>query len=236
MAFIKDFLLMIFSGGYKGIVVTQIRLYNRAKSKAPELPEDDLLNKLIISRIQTPFKQVPSEQEYIHYRPLLENPHKTLEEVIWAIVEYEYGVMGREVNELEVTNYIKAKVVELIREDNRGKKTWKPVAIGVLNIIVGYFSIMGSIMYISQSLLSPMPIPELGRTISGIPIYDLAMGLLGIASIIGGIFAFTRTHRTVICICCFCAAVATTAFGWYYLVVYAVFVGILWSSAKDEFS
>jgi hypothetical protein len=122
-----------------------------------------------------------------------------------------------------------------MREDNKGKRTWKPVAIGVLNIIVGYFSIMGSIMYISQSLLSPMPIPELGRTIVGIPIYDLVMGLLGIACIIGGIFALKRTHWTVTLIGCFCGAVALGGFGWYYLLVYAVFVGILMRPAKDEF-
>jgi len=124
-----------------------------------------------------------------------------------------------------------------MREDNKAKKTWKPVAIGVLNIIVGSFSFVGSIMYISQSLLSPIPIIDLGRTIAGIPIFDLGMGLFGIACIIGGIFALNRTHWRVAHIGCFCGAVAlATGFGWHYLLVYAVSVGILMPSAKKEFS
>jgi hypothetical protein len=237
MASIKDILLNIF-GGYKGIVLTQISLYNKAKRVAPELSEDDLLNELIISRIKTRLRPAAREQEYIHYEPLLENPHKTLEDVIRAIVEYEvFEVLGvRNVDELEVKSYIEESIEKKVKSpDFKAKKTWKPVAIGVLNIIVGSFTLMGSIMYISQSLLSPIPIPELGRTIAGIPIYDLVMGLLGIASIIGGIFALKRTHWAVAVIGCFCSAGALGGFGWYYLLVFAVLVGILMPSAKREF-
>jgi len=127
MASIKDILLNIF-GGYKGIVLTQISLYNKGKRVARELPEDDLLNELIISRIKTQLRVAAREQEYIHYRPLLENPHKTLEDVIWAMVEYEYGVMGKEVNELEVKNYIEESIEKKVKK-TRKATTGRPLYI-----------------------------------------------------------------------------------------------------------
>ncbi|MBA7479863.1 hypothetical protein ES707_15304 [subsurface metagenome] len=81
---------------HKGVINTQISIYNRLKSLAPEMPESDLLNRLIISRIKSRPRVAPQEEEYAHYKPLLENPDKTLEDVIWAIVEYEY-ILSRDV-------------------------------------------------------------------------------------------------------------------------------------------
>jgi len=126
MVGIKDFLLKIF-GGYKGVILTQISLYNKAKRVVPELSEDDLLNELIISRIKTRLRPAAREQEYIHYEPLLENPHKTLEDVIWAIVEYE--VLGvRNVDELEVKNYIEESIERKVKRTGKAT-TGRPLHI-----------------------------------------------------------------------------------------------------------
>ncbi len=93
---LRAFLLKIFpSLGYKGTVDTQIFAYNLLKMKFPAECEDDLLNTLIMSRIEAPPRVAPKQEEYTHYEPLLENPDKTLEDVIWAIVEYEY-ILSRE--------------------------------------------------------------------------------------------------------------------------------------------
>lgn len=132
MAFIKDFkdfLLMIF-GGYKGIVVTQINLYNLAKRVAPpELSEDDLLNELIVSRIKTMLRPAAREKEYIHYRPLLENPHKTLKDVIRAIVEYEVPRVRRNVDKLlEVENYIEESIEKKVKKTEKAT-TGRPLYI-----------------------------------------------------------------------------------------------------------
>ena len=90
------FLVKIFpSLGYKGVINTQINVYNRLRKRAPEMSENDLLNRLIISRIEAPPRVASKEEEYERYRPLLENPDKALEDVIWAIVEYEH-ILSRE--------------------------------------------------------------------------------------------------------------------------------------------
>ena len=74
--------------GYRGVINTQISIYNRLKKRAPEMPENELLNSLITSRMKA-WPKVSSEEEY-YYTELLGNPDKTLEDVIWTIVGYEY--------------------------------------------------------------------------------------------------------------------------------------------------
>lgn len=76
--------------GYKGVVDTQIKVHNKLKRKYPKALENDLLNSLIISRIKAPPRVDSKEQEYTHYRSLLNNSDKTLRDVIWEIVNYEY--------------------------------------------------------------------------------------------------------------------------------------------------
>jgi len=89
-ALVNAFLLKIFpSLGPKGVIDTQISVYNRLKRKFPNASENDILNSLIISRVKVPPHVAPLKEEYNHYRLLLQNPDKTLEDVIWAIVEYE---------------------------------------------------------------------------------------------------------------------------------------------------
>lgn len=88
---LKAILLKIFpSFGYKGVVDTQICIYNKLKKKIPGISENELLNRLIISRIKAPPRVASRKEEYAHYEPLLNNPNKALKDVIWKIVFYEY--------------------------------------------------------------------------------------------------------------------------------------------------
>jgi len=107
---------------YKGVVDTQIAVYNKLKRKYPKALENDLLNSLIISRIKAPPRVASEEQEYAHYKSLLNDSDKTLEDVIWEIVNYEYlesrkdflekrvppEILIREISEAK--QYIKEKV------------------------------------------------------------------------------------------------------------------------------
>ena len=56
----------------------------------PALSENGILNELILSRIKAPLGPASKEEEYAHYKPLLDNSNKTLEDVIWEIVFFEY--------------------------------------------------------------------------------------------------------------------------------------------------
>ena len=73
-----------------GVVDTQISVYNRLKKVMPELSENDILNALILSRIKTPLGPVSKKEEHAHYKPLLDNSNKTLEDVILEIIFFEY--------------------------------------------------------------------------------------------------------------------------------------------------
>ena len=93
---LSSLLLKIFpSLGYRGVVNVQITVYNRLRLKYPKASENDLLNSLIMSRIESFPAMTSSVIERAHYRPLLENPDKTLYDVIWAIIEYE-NILSRE--------------------------------------------------------------------------------------------------------------------------------------------
>ena len=76
--------------GYMGVVDTQISIYNRLKKAMPELSENEILNKLILSRIKTLPRIALEEEEYTYYKSLLQNPLKDLELVILHIVNYEF--------------------------------------------------------------------------------------------------------------------------------------------------
>lgn len=76
--------------GYMGIVDTQISIYNTLKKAMPELSENEILNKLILSRIKTLPRIASKEEEKAHYKPLLDNSSKTLENVIWEIIFFEF--------------------------------------------------------------------------------------------------------------------------------------------------
>ena len=89
-------LLKLFpSMGPRGVIDTQITVYKRLKKKFPAANENDILNSLIMSRIKAPLSPTSRPEEYVHYETLLQTPNKTIEDVIWAIVEYEY-ILSRE--------------------------------------------------------------------------------------------------------------------------------------------
>lgn len=76
--------------GYIGVVDMQISIYNKLKKEMPELSENEILNKLIFSRIQA-LPNISSEgEEYLYYLQLLQNPLKDLGLVIIHIVNYEF--------------------------------------------------------------------------------------------------------------------------------------------------
>ena len=81
--------------GPRGVIDTQIRVYQRLKKRSPLQSESDLLNALIVSRIETPGSPSSQQEEYAHYEPILRRSQKTLEAVIWAILEYE-DILSRE--------------------------------------------------------------------------------------------------------------------------------------------
>ena len=88
--FLGGLLVKLFpSVGTKGLIDTQISVYKRLKRKFPSADENDLLNSLIMSRMNAPGSPSTREEELAHYETLLESSNKTLEDVIWAIVEYE---------------------------------------------------------------------------------------------------------------------------------------------------
>ncbi|MBU4450669.1 MAG: hypothetical protein KKE35_05195, partial [Actinobacteria bacterium] len=94
--FLKGLLLKIFpSFGPKGLIDTQISVYNRLKKMSPYAAENDILNSLIMSRINTPLSPSTKHEERLHYDSILQNTNKKLEDVIWAIFEYE-NILSRE--------------------------------------------------------------------------------------------------------------------------------------------
>lgn len=91
LAFFKGLILRVFpSMSPRGVIDTQITVYRRLKNKFNTASENDILNSLIMSRINAPMSSSTASEESIHYEPLLQNLNKTLEDVIWTIVEYEY--------------------------------------------------------------------------------------------------------------------------------------------------
>jgi hypothetical protein len=81
--------------GYPGVIKTQISVYNRLKKHNPGMPENKLLNKVIISRMRAWPGAGSKEQEQAYYAQFLESTDKTLEDVIWAIINYEF-ILSRE--------------------------------------------------------------------------------------------------------------------------------------------
>ncbi|MFC1663765.1 hypothetical protein ACFL0A_01420 [Patescibacteria group bacterium] len=84
---IKKIFFKIF--GYIGIVDCLIGVYIKLKKAMLETSEDEILNKLILTRIKAPPRVASKEEERAHYKPLLNNSNKTLEDVISEIVNYE---------------------------------------------------------------------------------------------------------------------------------------------------
>jgi len=91
MSIFSKILYIISKLGYKSLINTQIEVYDKLKKQHLEASESDLLNLLIISRtFSRSLPNVTFTEESLRYKPILDNPDKTLEDVIWAIAKYEY--------------------------------------------------------------------------------------------------------------------------------------------------
>ena len=83
-------------GHYRDVIKTQVSAYKTLKNCKPTTPEDELLNQVIMSRMRALPRIAAKEEEQAYYAPLLERSDKTLEEVIWAIVGFEYVISRRQ--------------------------------------------------------------------------------------------------------------------------------------------
>jgi len=120
--FLKGLLLKIFpSFGPKGLIDTQISVYKRLKKKFPKAAENDILNSLIMSRINTPLSPSTKHEERLHYDSILQNTNKKLEEVIWAMFEYE-NILSREAELNLQLQKINAQPAEIAQEYQKWKK------------------------------------------------------------------------------------------------------------------
>ncbi len=120
--FLKGLLLKIFpSFGPKGLIDTQISVYKRLKKKFPKAAENDIINSLIMSRINTPLSPSTKHEERLHYESILLNNNKKLEDVIWAIFEYE-NVLSREAELNLQLQKINAQPAEIEQEYQKWKK------------------------------------------------------------------------------------------------------------------
>lgn len=124
---IKGLLLRVFpSFGPRGVIDTLIDLYNRIKIKNISASENELLNILITARVKTPPRVASVQEEFRHYAPLLYNKNKTLEDVIWAVINYEYfesreTYLRKRIPEAEISE-AKKKAKRLIKERIKNKK------------------------------------------------------------------------------------------------------------------
>jgi len=77
-------------GDYRDVIRTQVSIYNTLKKHKPSMPENELLNEVIISRMRALPRIGTKEEEQDYYAQILERQDKTLEDVIWAIIDYEF--------------------------------------------------------------------------------------------------------------------------------------------------
>ncbi len=82
--------------GVISVINNQIIAYQRLKKKKPDVAEDDILNSLIMSRVNDDSLNPSAKPEAsAHYETILKNKNKTVEDAIFAIVEYEYILSRR---------------------------------------------------------------------------------------------------------------------------------------------
>lgn len=137
-------LRMIPSLSYKGVVNTLVKCYMRIRKDRPGITENETLNYLINIRVEAHPRVATKQEELAHYEPLLKKDDKSLEEVILAIVEYEYissrekelfdrlSTMGVSQDEIsqeienqksQVLAYIRECIAKLYISDSRDHQT-----------------------------------------------------------------------------------------------------------------
>lgn len=75
---------------YKGVVNTLVKCYTRIRKDRTGITENETLNYLISIRVEASPRVATKQEELAHYEPLLKKDDKSLEEVIFDIVVYEY--------------------------------------------------------------------------------------------------------------------------------------------------
>lgn len=83
--------------GFKSVIRTQIHIYKNLRKKFPNESEENILNILLSTRMKTSsiLPQFPLKKQMAFYKEILEQTHKTIADVIYVIVMYEY-VYSRE--------------------------------------------------------------------------------------------------------------------------------------------
>ena len=85
--------LLSIPGSFGAVVNKQIAVYLELKKQCSKATENEMLNELLASRIKTysilPSEFLPEKAE-LYYKPLSENDNKTLDDVIFDIVIYEF--------------------------------------------------------------------------------------------------------------------------------------------------
>ena len=97
---------------WKGVASTQIDLYKRWQGK---ISEQEILNRLIISRLNATWgkeKELASKS----YGYLLDKNDKTLEEVIYAIINYE-NIESPDSKKRIEKNDLKKEEIDIFKED-----------------------------------------------------------------------------------------------------------------------
>jgi len=88
---------------------------------SPYAAENNILNSLIMSRINTPLSPSSKHEERLHYKSILQNSDKKLEDVIWAMFEYE-NILSREAELNLQLQKINAQPAEITQELQKWKK------------------------------------------------------------------------------------------------------------------
>ena len=114
---------------YKSVINRQVKIYKKLKKKYPDVKENEILNYLLILRIEAPPRITSKEVEYDYYKEMLEKKDKTLEDVILEVIVFEniisrmqsvlikFSKMGLTLDESkEEIEKFKIKVAEDIKE------------------------------------------------------------------------------------------------------------------------
>ena len=88
---------------------------------SPYAAENDILNSLIMSRINAPLSPSTSYEEKSYYKSILQNTNKKLEDVVWAMFEYE-NILSREAEFNLQLQKINAQPAEIAQEYQKWKK------------------------------------------------------------------------------------------------------------------
>jgi hypothetical protein len=74
------------------------------------------------------------------------------------------------------------------------EKTWKPLTAGILNIVGGGLTLLTGLSLLLGASFFTMPFANIGITVAILSALAVPGIILGVLSVIGGIFALKRKH------------------------------------------